>query len=239
MDFSEKVLVVRTGRFREYDLWVRFLSPSKGMLTGFAFGGCKSRRRFSGCLDVLNLVLFKVSSGPKNKYLTLEEGSLIRGFQGLKSDPPRLGMAVNCVRFVQKICLEGDESSHIYHLLLDCLATIEDSKDIPSFFPLLFRAKAVFIHGYRPNLDLCRRCNLPLSRIKDPGFLFAEGGVVCKTCSRAQDRILQVRQDSLHFVNMLMMSGPQLWTGWTPSMEVLQDCFHMVESFVQYHLEEF
>ncbi|MCA1743041.1 MAG: recombination protein O N-terminal domain-containing protein, partial [Desulfovibrionales bacterium] len=70
MHFSEKVLITRTGRFKEYDLWVRFLSPSMGIMTGFAFGGCKSRRRFSGCLDTLNLVLFKASTGSRGQYLT-------------------------------------------------------------------------------------------------------------------------------------------------------------------------
>lgn len=237
MYFSEKVLVLRTGRFKEYDLWVRFLSPTKGILTGFAFGGCKSRKRFSGCLDALNLVLFKVSSGKGNRYLVLEEGSLINGYPELKKDTSRLGMAVNSLRFVQQICPEGDDSSGIYSLMLDYLETMEKNCGVPSFFPLLFRASAAFSHGYQPCLDSCCRCGTQLKDIARPGFLFAEGKIVCERCGQDSDRVIRTSPGSLIFLDVLKASGPDEWTRWTPDSTILQDCFQMVESFVQYHLE--
>ena len=58
MDYTDKAIILRVGRFREIDLWVRYLSASHGVQTGFAFGGCKSRRRFCGCFDPLNPVLY-------------------------------------------------------------------------------------------------------------------------------------------------------------------------------------
>lgn len=237
MYFSEKVLVLRTGRFKEYDLWVRFLSPTKGILTGFAFGGCKSRKRFSGCLDVLNLVLFKVSSGKRNRYLVLEEGSLINGYPGLKNDSSRLGMAVNSLRFVQQICPEGYDSSGVYSLMIDYLETMENSSEIPSFFPLLFRARAAFNHGYQPSLDYCCRCRMPLVEIARPGFLFSEGKIVCENCTQRTDRIIRTCLDSVLFLKTLNKSGPDQWKQWSPCSKILQDCFQMVESFVEYHLE--
>ena len=237
MYFSEKVLVIRTGRFKEYDLWVRFLSPSRGILTGFAFGGCRSRKRFSGCLDALNLVLFKVSSGKGNRYLVLEEGSLIHGYPKLKKDASRLGMAINSLRFVQQICPEGDDSSGIYSLLLDYLETMETNCGIPSFFPLLFRARASFSHGYQPSLDACCRCRAPLHGIAQPGFLFTEGKIICGECRQNNDRVIKTYPESLIFLKTLNTSSPGQWARWTPDSTVLQDCFQIVESFVQFHLE--
>ncbi|MFO7729018.1 MAG: DNA repair protein RecO [Desulfonatronovibrio sp.] len=238
MYFSEKVLVIRTGRFKEYDLWVRFLSPSKGILTGFAFGGCKSRKRFSGCLDALNLVLFKVSSDRRNRYLVLEEGSLIRGYPSLKGDSSRLGMAVNSLRFAQKLCPEGDNSSGIYSLMLDYLETMENNFRVPSFFPLLFRARAVFSHGFQPALNNCCRCHRALQDIIRPGFLFTEGKITCAKCRRNDDLALGTQRDSLLFLNNLNSSHPNQWLEWAPQSIILQDCFQVVESFVQYHLED-
>ncbi len=238
MYFSEKVLVVRTGKFKEFDLWVRFLSPSRGVLTGFAFGGCRSRKRFSGCLDVLNVVLFKVSTGKRNKYLVLEEGSLIHGYPELKKDPSRLGMAVNSLRFVQQICPEGDDSPGIYSLMLDYLEVMENNNEIPSFFPLLFRAKATFSHGYQPSLGSCCRCGLELSGISRPGFLFAEGRIICPECWQTGDRVVTTHRESLVFLKSLNASSPLQWISWSPDSTILQDCFQMVESFVEYHLED-
>ena len=73
MEFSEQVLVLRVGTFREADCWVRFFSPTHGLLTGFAFGGRRSRKRFCGCLDHLSLVHFRVSQG-RQDYFCLQEG---------------------------------------------------------------------------------------------------------------------------------------------------------------------
>ncbi len=237
MAFSEKVLILRTGRFKEYDLWVRFLSPTRGILTGFAFGGCRSRRRFCGCLDSLNLVLFTINAGSRKKYLTLEEGTLINGFSTLKTQRDNLGIAANCIRFVQQICLEGDDSSAVYSLMLDSLLLLDNKVRVPSFFPLLFKAKATFMHGYEPLFNSCSRCGLLLSKIERPSFLYDNGQVVCSGCVRNSDQGFKARQKSLMFLDRLRLTRPKDWIAWNPEQEVLQDCFRIVDAYVQYHLE--
>ena len=99
MEFSDQALVIRVGKFREADLWVRFLSAKRGLFTAFAFGGSRSRRRFCGCLDILNHVAVRVSR-PKNgqAFLNLQEGALLSGPQRLRTDLDRLGIAVRTGR---------------------------------------------------------------------------------------------------------------------------------------------
>ncbi|RQD65578.1 DNA repair protein RecO [Desulfonatronovibrio magnus] len=237
MYFAEKVLITRTGKFKEYDLWVRFLTPQRGVLTGFAFGGCRSRRRFCGCLDPLNLVLFKVNSSPGNKYLTLEEGSLICGYPELKKNQAKLGMAVNSLRFVQKICLEGDDSAQLYNLTIDYLQTLEDIPEAPVFLPLLFRAKACFIHGFGPSIDSCRDCGKQLINIADPFFLYAQGRMACPGCMSKAYRGIKVRRDSLLFMNRLRETRPYEWAQWSLSNDLLKDCYQIVEALVGFHIE--
>ncbi len=237
MSFSENVLILRTGRFKESDVWVRFLTPSRGILTGFAFGGAKSRRRFCGCLDSLNLVHFTINLNSRKKYLVLEEGILVSGFRDLKNHGQKLGMAINCLRFVQQICWEGDDSTAIYPLMLDSLRVLEKYSRIPTFFPLLFKAKATFLHGYEPVLHLCTRCGKSLKRIQKPVFLFKYGRVACLDCTYPQDKIIKTGPDSLIFLDNLRMAEPGEWIGWNPEQTALQDCFRMVDAYIQYHLE--
>ena len=56
MDWSDTGFVVAKGLFREADVWLRILFRGHGMQTVFAFGGAHSRRRFVGCLDVMNIL---------------------------------------------------------------------------------------------------------------------------------------------------------------------------------------
>lgn len=234
--FTEKVLIARTGKFRESDLWVRFLSPSRGMLTGFAFGGCRSRRRFCGCLDSLNLVLFRVSPGSRGRYLVLEEGTLIHGYQRLKNNPSRVGMAVNGLRFVQKVCLEGDNSENVYKLMLAYLETVEDTENVPAFFPVLFRAAVLFSHGFEPNFSQCALCGKKLENIAHPSFLFAQGTIACPGCDHRGEKRIKVRRDSLIFLSRLNSSSPESWLKWSVHPDILQDSIQVVEAFTDYHL---
>ena len=121
MEFTGKSLVLRTGRFKEADVWLRLLSPSKGLFTAFAFGGLKSRRRFCGCLEPLNLSLFTVQEGRRGDYLVLQEGSLLNGFPGIKADPGRLGQAAHCLRFVEAFMEGPGEARACFDLLEETL----------------------------------------------------------------------------------------------------------------------
>ena len=54
MEWSDTALVLGVGRFRESDLWLRMLTRRHGIVSAFAFGGSRSRKRFCGCLDIFN-----------------------------------------------------------------------------------------------------------------------------------------------------------------------------------------
>ena len=162
MEFSERVLLLRVGKFKESDLWVRFISPTRGLLTAFAFGGSRSRRRFVGCLDIFNEVNVKVSSsGRGSSYLALDEGVLVKGLVRLRGDLPRLGMAANCSSFLQTFGVgpEGAESAHF--LFHQTLRLLEEEECLPALLPLFFRARLAFDQGYALETRHCPLCVKP------------------------------------------------------------------------------
>ena len=79
MEWTDQALVLRMGAFRESDLWLKLLCREHGLLTLFAFGGSRSRRRFCGCLDVLNSLQCRVRSSKDGRFLNLEEAALLQG----------------------------------------------------------------------------------------------------------------------------------------------------------------
>ncbi|MDE7065655.1 MAG: DNA repair protein RecO, partial [Desulfovibrionaceae bacterium] len=166
MEWTDTALVLRVGRFRETDLWLRLLSCHRGVFSAFAFGGSRSRRRFCGCLDLLNTVSCRVKSTRNGSYLALQEGVLIRGPRRLRSDWRRLGIAMNCARFLETLGVTREGASAAFALLEDVLELMEGESSPHPLFPLFFRLRLASEQGFAPTLDKCGICG---TRITAPG----------------------------------------------------------------------
>ena len=235
-EFSEKVLVLKVGRFREADLWVRFVSPSRGVLTGFAFGGCKSRRRFCGCLDTFNEVLINAKASRSGGYLSLEEGVLVNSPQGLRKDCGRMGVAVNCVKFFEAVEQGLDRRREAYELLAGAIRYLDGAESAPVHFPLLFRGRLLFELGYAPNLEACSLCGRDLA--SDGGYLLVEHGrMACGGCApRAGGARLYLGREAVSLLARLRDTGPAEWSGLHLLPEVRKEMAAALDHFIGFHL---
>lgn len=163
MHFSDEALVLSLGRFREADVWLRLLSPSRGLFTAFAFGGSKSRKRFCGCLDSLNRLSVSVGNSGGGDYLCLREATLLAGPVRLRQDFKRLGPVMNSLKFVEAFGVASDGASEAFSLFKDLLQLSEESPSLPDLLPVLFRLRLAFDHGYAVDLHSCTGCSAALS----------------------------------------------------------------------------
>lgn len=237
MEFSEHGLILKTGRFRECDQWVRLLTPTRGILTAFAFGGSRSRRRFSGCLDSLNHVLFKARTSRNGAYLQMEEGTLLNRFPRLKADLPRLGMAANCVKFLVAFQIGADTSRVVYDLTLETLEALDEEAESQDFWPLFFRARVAFESGFAPDFKACHLCGKDIEHISSPFFLVEKGSATCQTCRPAAGLALPASRGTLRLLARLQATGPREWRNLRVVSEVRAECYEIVDRYVQYHLD--
>ncbi|MFW6314328.1 MAG: DNA repair protein RecO [Desulfohalobiaceae bacterium] len=234
LEFTDQVLICRVGRFREADCWVRFFSSSRGMLTGFAFGGAKSRHRFPGCLDFLNHVLLKVDCRRPGSYLCLQEGTLLHRFPGLQQDLGRLGMAVNCLKFVEAAHVGAGNASQVFEVFLQTLLLLDQGQGVPSSLPLLFRARLAALYGYQARLDKCASCDQELYSAARVGFDVPQGRAFCAACRAAQNGSEQVSGVELELLQRAFLSGPGDWVQsfcQTPKRVLM-----LLDRFVQFHI---
>ena len=182
MSTTEKALVLKVGRFKEADCWVRLLTPTRGVFNGFAFGGSRSRRRFVGCLDPLSHVLFTIGSSRRGEYIVLEEGSLLNNFPAVRGDSTKTGVAVNCVKFIEALEIDPGDGEPVYSLLLETLQLLEEVDGNIEFVPWLFRAKLAFDMGFRPDFLTCGICGDPVRNEAGYHFGVEKGQVACPTC---------------------------------------------------------
>jgi DNA repair protein RecO (recombination protein O) len=254
MEFTETVLVLQVGRFRETDVWVRFFSPSKGVRTGFAFGGSRSRRRFSGCLDACNQVRFHVKVARRGEYLNLVEGDLVKAPQRLRHDWRRMGVAANCLKFLEAVMAgaPGPEiAAPAYELARETLDALDAAEEISPVFPLFFRARVAFGLGlgYAPSLDSCSGCGAPAfapcgeKSAEDTAapaglcFLVEEGRALCPSCkARTSGFSLPLGPASLRTLTYVCERQPADWTLLRPEGQERRECAALVDHFVRFHL---
>lgn len=245
-EFTEKVLILRVGRFREADLWVRFLSPTRGIMSAFAFGGSRSRRRFSGCLDTFNEVSFSLKVTRNGLYTSLQEGLLVQSPQRLRNDWQRLGVATNCGKFVEAFGVAPDGAGKAYNLVADTLALLERDHSFPGNFPLFFRLKFVFEQGYPLYFNKCSQCGKFFADMNTAigeriCFFVSEGSFVCGACGATQKNgiFLPVSHETLDALALVQEYSPLCWQqsglgALSPSVQ--RDLARLIDAFIEHHI---
>lgn len=238
MEFSERVLVLQVGKFREADLWVRFLSPTRGLVSAFAFGGSRSRRRFVGCLDIFNEIGVRVSASHRTQYLALQEGVLLKGVSRLRTDWSRFGMAVNCVRFLQSFGVGPEGAQDALFLMREILQLLEEEETTPRLLPLFFRIRLAFDQGYALEVARCSLCGKPLASSCERSFLLLrEGRIVCASCAGKQpDYRLPLGTETLCALEQIKILPPSGWNRVELSPPGAREFARIVDGFIEYHI---
>lgn len=235
MEWTDTALVLHVGRFREADMWLRLLSQHRGIFTVFAFGGSRSRKRFCGCLDLLNTVQCRVKATRNGSYLALQEGLLLRGPQNLRTDHGRLGMVMNCVRFTEALGIGREGGPSAFALLAEVLQYMEEERQVTPLLPLLFRLRLASEQGFAPAFDQCGQCGAPITGAAT--FLVNEGEVHCSRCMDRQGAYavdLPVR--GLELLRTVQTQALTQWNTEALSLAEKRACARAVDGFVQYHL---
>lgn len=236
MEFSEKVVVLQVGKFKEADMWIRFLSPTRGLLSAFAFGGSRSRRRFVGCLDVFNEIHVRVASSHRTPYLALQEGVLIKGLSRLRRDWGRFGQAVNCARFVQSFGSGPEEAAQTHHIMRDTLALLEEAESVPPHLPLHFRVRLAFEQGYALDATCCNACGAAAEQ-EPLWLLLREGRVLCGHCIRmTQGHALPLGTEARSALHMIHTRDPSSWTSLSLSPRAASEYARAMDGFIQFHV---
>ena len=177
-------------------------------------------------------------------YLSLQEGNLIRGPRRLRTDWNRLGMFMNCVRFVEALGVPQDGADGVFLLLKDTLEVLEQSETVQDILPILFRLRLASQQGYAPALTACVSCGK--KEFAHAGFLVSEGTIICPDCASGRGNIVEISGKTLDVLRQVQEVSPLHWHFLTSgSLEgsdaVLlpaerRECARAVDGFVQYHL---
>ena len=237
MEWNDTGLVLARGTFREYDVWLRVLFREHGVHTVFAFGGLHSRRRFVGCLDILNILDCHVAESRNGRYEELCEAVLVRGPQLLRTRPSRQGLAVNCLKLLDSASVPAEAAADAFRLMEESLVLLDSESGAGPLLPLFFRLKCMALLGYAPDFLQCCLCRSPIGR--ESFFCVEEGGVLCRTCQgqctgRSSGAVLSLT--TLQMLQAVRLSWPLQWQGLQLDGQERRKVSLCLDGMLRYHV---
>lgn len=234
MEFTDNGIVLRIGKFRETDLWIRLLTQGHGIITAFAFGGSKSRRRFSGCLDNYNYITARITTSKNGQFLNLQETALLEQYQTLRIDYKKQGMAANCIRFVEALGVSPEDSEKIFLLTKSMLHLLEQTENAVPMLPILFRLRICAEQGYLLEPTRCSRCGKKLDG--NSYFLVSEGYFTCQACKPLGSMSLSASKETLDILADIQEYSPEYWSLDFVETANFRELGRIIDSHIRYHV---
>ncbi|WP_179953142.1 DNA repair protein RecO [Desulfobotulus mexicanus] len=237
MKSEESAIVMRRVEYGDFDVILTLFSRSKGKFSAIAKNARKSRRRFSGRLELFS-VLHPDCSQPKSGGMpVLQEVQLMEPFENLRTDFIRMGYAAY---WCEILCLwleEGAAQPEVYDLLESMLRELHLGKGKPEVLSLLYQLRFLTLSGLAPGLDVCGGCEAPMFDVRAGRIRFDYGRsrILCGTCSPLA-RIFSMAPGTVKTLCWLQERKDQGAGRMQFSREAALEGLFFLESFISFHM---
>jgi len=231
--YHAQALVCRKTKLGETDTIVTMLSSDGRQLRAVAKGLRKPGGRFGARLEPFAVVDLLLYEGRNLDVIT--EASTVATHATLREDFDRSAAATVVVDMLDKIAVEGQPEPLLFAMATTTLDVMETApaESLPALV-VAFLAKAMAMHGYRPQLESCACCAGELEQSR--GFSVSSGGAVCPECGRLDASAVGFSPEGRAWLERLMQARMAEVPDLGMPVAAVSDCFGLVRSFVAYHL---
>lgn len=198
--YKTEAIVLRQRRFAEADRFLTIYTPAFGKLDVKARGVRRTTSRMAGHLQPLSRCMLQMARGHANDVIA--GCDTLESFQSLRADLDRLSRALYAAELVDRMTAERAPGAPTYHLLLETLRRLDadaPSTDLPLRY---FEMRLLDQSGFRPELERCVACSLPL-RPEQNYFAPQSGGAVCAGCTPGLGGARVLSLDALKVLRLL------------------------------------
>lgn len=238
-------IVLRSVVTGERDRVVTALTENAGIMTVFAKNSVQSRR-FGGSLELFTAAEWTVRvKGSHTEMPHLDEAQIKRGFEGLRKDFERLGMAGAFSEILVRLLQPGVPVPHLFRLHANALAILDErGASLPLLHLYVYRVLSW--SGHAPQWHACRGCNAPLTELWQKygnpemplEFRVEQAGFLCPECCEVPTHPLTI--------HTLIEAGAHLAlpmrdaiAGWTLSSEEHRALAESQRAILRYHIPGF
>ena len=169
---------MREVRYKEADRILTLLSESDGKLTVRARGALRKSSRTAAATQQLTfseLTLF----GNRGKW-TVNEASVIEGFEGLRADLEALSLGAYISECLEALSVEDQPDEALLQLGLNSLYALSRELYPRRQIKAAFELRLMCLAGYAPDLHACGVCG---NEPSEPVFDLQDGRVYCRSCA--------------------------------------------------------
>ena len=178
---TTKGLILREVRYKEADRILTVLTDTDGKITAKARGALRKSSRTAAATQQLTwseLTLF----GNRGKW-TVNEGSVIEGFAGLRADIASFALGSYFSECLDAFAAEDEPDAALLQLGLNSLYALSRALCDPLQIKAAFELRLMTLSGFQPSVDACVYCGK--TEPEEPCLGIETGGLCCRACRRA------------------------------------------------------
>jgi DNA repair protein RecO (recombination protein O) len=243
--YKAKSIVLKSYRLGETDKIIRLFSMEHGIIGAVAKGAYNFKSRFSGRLELFNIIDCEISSG-RNLDI-INQAEIIEVFGNISSDFFKFNVSQITCEIILKSQSEKSPSIAIFKLLYFTLREINKCKacedDSLKKILVFFIAKFLKIMGYVPLLDSCSICGGNLffegktSFKKGIMFSIKYGGSICSECRKDIDRLFFIENESAKIMVLMFSEKIENIVNLAVSAKIINNLLNVLENYLIFHMD--
>lgn len=233
MFLTTKGLVLREVRYKEADRILTILTESDGKITAKARGALRKSSRTAAATQQLTwseLTLF----GNRGKW-TVNEGSVLEGFSGLRDEIERLALGSYFAECLEAFAVEDQPDPALLQLGLNSLYAISEKLGEPEKIKAAFELRLMCLTGFQPDVRACTVCGKTAP--EDPVLGLEDGVVCCRTCRKASWDGVLLEEEALEAMRYVVAAPAKKLFSFPLEGKALENLSRASERYVQAHAE--
>ena len=232
-NYQTEAIIVKKTKLGEADRILTLYTPHLGKIRAVAKGVRRPRSKLAGHLELLTHSQVSLARG--RNLDTIIGSQTINSFLPLKSDLWLTSCALYATELVDQFTADQVENYPLFQLLLETmhrLCQASDNELVLRYFELHLLNEV----GYRPQLQQCVSCHLPLEPITN-SFCPDAGGMLCPHCSQNQPLTYPLSLNALKVLRLLQGSDYDTARKLKINPELSHELEEVMRHYLKYLLE--
>ncbi len=231
--YQTEAIIIKKTKLGEADRILTLYTPHLGKIQAVAKGVRRPRSKMAGHLELLTYSLVSLARG--RNLDTVTGSQTINSFLPLKSDLWLTSCGLYIIELVNQFSPDQVENYPLFQLLLETMGQLcqANNKELTLRY---FELQLLNEVGYRPQLQQCVSCNLPLEPAINY-FCPSAGGMLCTKCSPSQPLIYALSVNAQKVLRLLQNSDYNTVSRLKIDAKLSQQLERVINGYLKYLLE--
>lgn len=250
--YKAKGLVIKSYRLGEADKIIKIFTPDNGLISAVAKGAFNMKSKFSGRLELYNVIDCEFSQGKTLDIISQAE--ILEVFNGISGDFLKFNYTQAVSEVILKTQSEKAASHNLFkltYLLIKKINNIDNNDEVLlQILLIFFMINFSKIMGFAPMLRSCTVCGREMQKspieIKDDNkddyqglavFSVKYGGIVCRNCASDKNGLIFLNDEDSYLLTRLFYCHLEELTESAAAYRVSSKILNLMSEYVSFHSE--